>query len=94
MFPYGPAVLRLAVGAIFIAHGAQKLFGVWGGGGPSGDEDDKPLNLEIIAPKKPKAKAPEKPEREKVGVGAKQDDGENGPEDEGSEPPSGDASQN
>ena len=33
---YGPAVLRLAVGAVFAAHGAQKLFGVWGGGGPAG----------------------------------------------------------
>jgi putative oxidoreductase len=30
---FGPAILRVAVGAIFIAHGAQKLFGVWGGGG-------------------------------------------------------------
>jgi putative oxidoreductase len=32
---YGPAVLRLAVGAVFIAHGAHKLFPVWGGGGLS-----------------------------------------------------------
>jgi ATP-dependent Clp protease ATP-binding subunit ClpC len=53
---------------------------------PAGDEDDKPLSLEIIKPKKPKAKAVEKPEREKVGVGAKKDDGgEEGPEDEGPE---------
>jgi len=36
MQPYGPAVLRLAIGAVFVAHGAQKLFGVWGGGGLSG----------------------------------------------------------
>jgi ATP-dependent Clp protease ATP-binding subunit ClpC len=44
----------------------------------SGDEDDKPLKLTIVAPKKPaKKKAkPGKPEREKVGVGAKKDDGE------------------
>ncbi|HST68756.1 MAG TPA: ATP-dependent Clp protease ATP-binding subunit, partial [Solirubrobacterales bacterium] len=50
---------------------------------PAGDEEDKPLDLEIIAPKKPKAI---EPKREKVGVGAKKDDdGESGPDDEGPE---------
>jgi putative oxidoreductase len=33
---YGPTVLRLALAAVFIAHGAQKLFGIWGGGGLTG----------------------------------------------------------
>jgi putative oxidoreductase len=33
VFAYGPAILRLALGAVFAAHGAQKLFGLWGGGG-------------------------------------------------------------
>jgi len=32
----GPTVVRLAVGAVFAAHGVQKLFGVWGGGGLTG----------------------------------------------------------
>jgi ATP-dependent Clp protease ATP-binding subunit ClpC len=39
----------------------------------SGDEEDKPLKLSIVAPKKPAKKA--KPEPEKVGVGAKKDEG-------------------
>ncbi|HEU4463038.1 MAG TPA: AAA family ATPase, partial [Solirubrobacterales bacterium] len=60
----------------------------------AGDEEDKPLDLEIIKPKKPKAKAVEKPEREKVGVGAKQDDGDEGGSEGESPEPSGDASQN
>ena len=33
---YGPAVLRLALAAVFIGHGAQKLFGLWGGAGLAG----------------------------------------------------------
>lgn len=36
MREWGPAFLRLAIGGVFLAHGAQKLFGVWGGPGLSG----------------------------------------------------------
>jgi putative oxidoreductase len=36
MTPYGLAALRLCVGAVFLAHGAQKLFGVWDGPGLAG----------------------------------------------------------
>jgi ATP-dependent Clp protease ATP-binding subunit ClpC len=45
----------------------------------AGDEEDKPLSLTIIAPKKPKQKQVKKPEPETVGVGAaKKSDGEHG----------------
>jgi putative oxidoreductase len=33
---YGPTVLRVVLSLVFIAHGAQKLFGIWGGAGLSG----------------------------------------------------------
>lgn len=36
MRPYGPAALRLCVGAVFLVHGAQKLFGLLGGPGIAG----------------------------------------------------------
>jgi ATP-dependent Clp protease ATP-binding subunit ClpC len=46
----------------------------------AGDEEDKPLKLTIVAPKKPLKKA--KPEPEKVGVGAKKDEGVESPPEE------------
>jgi ATP-dependent Clp protease ATP-binding subunit ClpC len=57
----------------------------------AGDEEDKPLSLTIIAPKKPKKKPPAKPEPETVGVGAAtKSDGEHG-SDEGDDAPHDDA---
>jgi putative oxidoreductase len=48
---YGPAVLRLVVGLVFVAHGAQKLFGVWGGPGlPGTAEFFSQLGLEPSYP--------------------------------------------
>jgi ATP-dependent Clp protease ATP-binding subunit ClpC len=51
----------------------------------SGDEEDKPLRLEIIAPSKPPAA--EESERPKVGVGA----GKDGEDEPSGESPSGDS---
>ena len=36
MRSYGPAALRICVGAVFLVHGAQKLFGLLGGPGIAG----------------------------------------------------------
>jgi putative oxidoreductase len=36
MRAYGPTLLRLAVGTVFLAHGLQKLLGIWGGPGIAG----------------------------------------------------------
>jgi ATP-dependent Clp protease ATP-binding subunit ClpC len=53
----------------------------------SGDEEDRPLSLAIVAPKKP-LKA--KPEPEKVGVGAKKDEGGEDGDPRNDSPPAGD----
>jgi ATP-dependent Clp protease ATP-binding subunit ClpC len=58
----------------------------------AGDADDKPLKLDIVAPKKPLEKAEPEPEPEKVGVGAKKDDEGPGDDDPRSEAPPADDS--
>jgi hypothetical protein len=57
----------------------------------SGDEEDRPLSLKFIKPKKQARVKKAKPEPAKVGVGAKKDDGEDagGDSPEGDERPSG-----
>jgi ATP-dependent Clp protease ATP-binding subunit ClpC len=49
---------------------------------PTGDEEDNPLSLKIIAPKKPKQKAVKEPEPAAVGVGAKKSDGDGSDDDD------------
>src|SRR5262249_37437342 len=56
---------------------------------PSGDEDDRPLSLTIVKPKKQVRPKKSKPEPEKVGVGAKQSD-DGGPSGESDVPEEGD----
>jgi ATP-dependent Clp protease ATP-binding subunit ClpC len=48
---------------------------------PSGDDEDRPLSLKIIKPKKQVRSKKSKPEPEKVGVGAKGEGGPSGDQD-------------
>ncbi len=59
---------------------------------PAGDEEDRPLKLTIVAPKKPPKKAKPEPQKVGVGAGAKKDDGGENVEPQPGEQP-GDADQ-
>ncbi len=48
--PWAPLVIRLALGLIFIAHGGQKLFGLWGGAGLSATIETFEKNMGIPPP--------------------------------------------
>ena len=48
--PWAPLVIRLALGIIFIAHGGQKLFGLWGGAGLSATIETFEKNMGIPPP--------------------------------------------
>ncbi len=44
---WAPLAIRVALGVIFIAHGGQKLFGLWGGAGLHGTFDAFESNMGI-----------------------------------------------
>ncbi len=44
---WGPLPIRIALGVIFIAHGGQKLFGLWGGQGLQATLDTFERNMGI-----------------------------------------------
>ena len=45
--PWAPLVIRVGLGIIFVAHGSQKLFGIWGGSGLSATIDSFEKNMGI-----------------------------------------------
>jgi len=47
ILPWAPLAIRVALGVIFIAHGGQKLFGLWGGVGLQATFDAFESNMEI-----------------------------------------------
>ncbi len=47
LLPWAPLVIRVALGVIFIAHGGQKLFGLWGGVGLQATFDTFASNMGI-----------------------------------------------
>jgi uncharacterized membrane protein YphA (DoxX/SURF4 family) len=52
--PYLYAVLRIVAGFLFVCHGAQKLFGLFGGLGPTGGT--APLFSMALPPLSPAAR--------------------------------------
>ncbi len=44
---WAPLAIRVALGVIFIAHGGQKLFGLWGGAGLQATFDTFESNMGI-----------------------------------------------